>query len=86
MTPAAIRNFHCVFPLHIAILVSAELNVSPVTHIVATFEQLTGTGGPLISYVQHGRLIAHTGADACAFVAWLSGRETMPTTIQPESW
>jgi maleylpyruvate isomerase len=26
------------------------------------------------------------GADACAFVAWLSGREPMPTTIQLEPW
>jgi maleylpyruvate isomerase len=26
------------------------------------------------------------GADACAFVAWLSGREPMPATIQLEPW
>jgi maleylpyruvate isomerase len=26
------------------------------------------------------------GADACAFVAWLSGRAPMPATIQLEPW
>jgi hypothetical protein len=39
----------------------AELGASPVIHIVATLEQLTSTGRPLISYVQHGGLIAHAG-------------------------
>ena len=44
----------------------AELNASPVSHIVATPEQLTSAGRPLVSYVRHGGVIAQADEEAPA--------------------
>ena len=35
-------------------ITGAELKASPIIHVVPTLERLTGTGRPLVSYVQHG--------------------------------